>query len=176
MTKHSRISCYQCQSQLSHYVHDELSPLQRRKVAQHLTSCADCDRIYRTEKQIAQQLGSEMLFVGRGHVPDFATIWASVEHEVFKPKSQPARYSVRHGLVAIVLMLALMLPLMWLGRGTSSVLVQQPVPVIEAATQMPLRTEAATDVALNINETVESIIVRRGLPDAVPVPSATQTP
>lgn len=101
--------CRYCQSRLPAYIHRELSPRARRRVAAHLSRCDSCSAVYIDYREVARSLHSDMPAVGRGF--DQGRGWAAVQARLSQPAASPRkRFQKRYGAAALLLAAALVLP------------------------------------------------------------------
>lgn len=101
--------CRHCQALLPAYIHRELSPRARRRVAAHLSHCDSCNAAYMDYRDVARSLKADVPAVGRGF--DQTRGWAAVQARLSKPGSSPRkRFQKRYGAAALLVAMALVLP------------------------------------------------------------------
>src|SRR5574342_236238 len=106
------LACKKCQSNLAAYLHRELPPVQRRKIARHLEACERCYRVYLQQQDLAQYLTRSVPLMGQGKQPGYNGVWTAIQQDLTHPRrtaprSDPARY----GFAALVATLMLLIPL-----------------------------------------------------------------
>ncbi len=101
--------CRCCRSLLPAYIHRELSPRARRRVAAHLSRCNACSAAYIDYLEAARSLKSDIPAVGREF--DRGRGWAAVRARLSHPTA-PAkkRFHKRCGAAALLAAAALVLP------------------------------------------------------------------
>lgn len=103
------IECRHCRSLLPAYIHRELSPRARRRVAAHLSRCDSCSAVYIDYREVARTLKSDMPAIGRGF--DQGRGWAAVQERLSQPTASPRkRFQKRYGAAALLVVAALVLP------------------------------------------------------------------
>ena len=145
--------CRKCQHDLVAYIHHELSPARRQRVAKHLDTCNTCYALYLQHQRLARQMKQDVPLIGQGHRPAFERIWAGIQQEV--PRSAFKTYSTRYSLAAVVVMLMLIVP-MTMGNGNipAASPATQPAPLVAQMT--PSVTESNTINSLEISLTPEA--------------------
>ncbi len=146
------IFCRYTQSRLDHYLDSALPVRTRRLVARHLDSCPACYQEYTRRRDLQRELRQGLPLVGRGHEPDFDRMWGAIRSEL--PRSRPRYAQFRYGLVAFVLLLALLVPFT-MGNHELSVVPQQPSPQTAASTETPTSTDEARMVSTAIASATE---------------------
>jgi anti-sigma factor RsiW len=129
------INCGDCRSNLVAFLHGDVSPLLRRRVARHLDHCPSCYRLYLQELDLMRDLKHEMPLIGAGHQPNFDQVWAAIQHDILKPKRTVPRFHMRYGLAMLALVLVFLLPLTTGNQNlTLAAPPTQPAPLAEHAT------------------------------------------
>jgi anti-sigma factor RsiW len=101
--------CRHCRARLPAYIHRELSPRARRRVAAHLSRCDSCNAAYIDYRDAAGSLKADIPAVGREF--DRGRGWAAVQARLSKPDSSPRkRFQKRYGAAALLVAAALVLP------------------------------------------------------------------
>lgn len=159
-------SCRQCRVLLPGYIQRELSPKQRERVSRHLSDCAECYMVYTQQRQLERELAFNVPRMG-GAPPRLekmrAVVMAEMAHPAAKPKSQAGLYQARYSLVALILMIALLLP--WSIRSHSFALPTPPQPekTLPQGTAVVVVTYTAT-----LTATLQA--------NYAPLPDGTDTP
>ena len=121
-----RSACRQCRELLPGYIHRELTPKQRERVSRHLTICPGCYVAYTEQRQLVRELAYSLPRLG-GDAPRLDKMRAAVMAEMERPAPPRLRLDqARYGLVALILMTALLLP--WSMRQRSYPLPTPPQP------------------------------------------------
>jgi predicted anti-sigma-YlaC factor YlaD len=146
------ISCKRCQQLVVGYIHHELSPKQKRRVAEHLDHCESCYALYLGHKRVANELRHDIPLVGDGRPPSFDRVWTAVRIDAARRTSN--YYPLRYGMAMIAITLLLLIPFA-LGR-TNQVLAEpptQPAPLIRVTPNSTVATEEGIAVAYEISQT-----------------------
>ena len=107
--------------------------------------------------------------MGRDHTPDFDRMWGAIRREL--PRSQPRRASFRLGLVALMLLMALVVPLTMGNHELMHPVPYQPVPPSEPAIETPDRTEEPPMLATQVaSATMTSRSTNQITPPTLPEP------
>ncbi|NWG15030.1 MAG: zf-HC2 domain-containing protein [Chloroflexi bacterium] len=170
------MTCRECQKQLIAYIHGELSPHQRRRLAYHLDDCRTCYGIYRRERDLDRELRLNMPLIGQGGLPK-DRLWVSIQADLNRPRRRPALYQARYGLAVVMAALALLFP--WvMGRQEMALAAPptQPAPLLgmqsaDATKPVPGGTAIALSVTANDNAPTPE-----ARPRHAPAPDATAAP
>lgn len=108
----SSLSCRDCRSHLAGYIHRELPPKTRERVARHVNQCPACYRLYAEQRDLARELSISLPLVGRAGDTRLDRIWSAVQVEMAAPSALPRRRSLHYSVVALLLALALIAPAM----------------------------------------------------------------
>jgi anti-sigma factor RsiW len=125
-----------CRRRMVAFIHGELPPKSRQRIARHFDECPACYAEYINQRTLHYELTSRLPILGQPRPDQLARIWKSVQAEV-RPSPRRARpiYPIRYSLVTLGLMLILIFPLI-LGDGrAASVRVTQPTPSRPPATK-----------------------------------------
>ncbi len=148
------MTCRSCQAHLVSYLHNELSPHLRRRVAYHLDDCAACYALYVQQRELARELQNAVPLIGRNDAPRFDRVWLSVQGELVQPRRSP-QFHARYSLALLALLLALLFPWTMGGqRLTSAAPPTQPPPLLvirtaELTEPGPQGTVVALSVTVN---------------------------
>lgn len=147
-------ACRHCQAHMNAYIHGELSPKARIRISRHLDRCASCYAVYIRERELTRELEQRVPLIGLTSAPQLAHIWAAVQADI-APRPTPKRTDwgapLRFGLVALMFMVALLLPLSMRGRDIALAMPLPPEP------QAVVERHQATAVAfyvVRLDETV----------------------
>ncbi len=171
---------------ITRYIHGQLRPSQRARVVNHVRTCAACRAALAREEWIASDLRREMPGIGTAaRSAQFAQVWAGVWKEVSGPRVRARVTAWLPGVgavVALVLILAVIVPLLAESGLRAEAAPQQPRPISTASpTPGMIETSEARAAA-------GSSAVARLLPAATvafvssvgatpaPVPQATVSP
>lgn len=137
------IQCSDCRSHLVAFLHGDVSPLLRRRVARHIDHCTACYSLYLQELDLMRDLKRTVPMIGQGHRPAFEAIWAEIQTDIVKPKRDLPRFHMRYGLAALALVMVFLVPLT-LGNQNLTLASPptQPIPLTQHAT--PKSTEPGT--------------------------------
>ena len=129
------IQCGECRSHLVAFLHGDVSPLLRRRVARHLDHCPACYSLYLQELDLMRDLKRNVPLIGQGHQPSFDAIWAAIQTDIVKPKPSLPRFHMRYGLAMLALVTVFLVPLT-LGNQNLTLASPptQPVPLTQPAT------------------------------------------
>lgn len=141
-----------CKSRMSAYIHGELSPQSRRRIARYIHECPQCYAEYTRQNQMARELRSELPGFGRPTRGQLDRIWAGIEAEI-APAPQRSRsrrggwrpYKVGYGVVALALLLAVMLPAAM--RSDAQDMAAPPIPALDAQTVATVAPEVTAAVS-----------------------------
>jgi hypothetical protein len=129
------IQCGECRAHLVAFLHSDVSPLLRRRVARHLDHCPDCYRLYLQELDLMRDLKRNLPLIGRAHQPSFDAIWAEIQTDIVKPKPSLPRFHMRYGLAMLALVMTFLVPLTMGNQNlTLASPPTQPVPLTQHAT------------------------------------------
>ena len=172
----STLSCNQCQKHLVAYIQHELPSVTRQRVARHLDTCSNCYRAYIDQQHLSRDLSNVVPLMGAGKPPAFEQVWAATRTDTRSGRRfSSATYSVRYGVVMLVVTLVLLLPFA-MGKRVSTLASPptQPSPLIERATPNSTDTiNAGVAVAFQVNETPAPKLLSTLtplLPDAISTP------
>jgi anti-sigma factor RsiW len=120
---------------LTRYVHGQLRPAQRARVINHVRVCPDCRAALACEEQLANDLRRELPRLGEATARQLAGVWAGVWQEVSAPRRPPRSAPMMWlpGLLAMVLVLAIALPLLVQGSARAQAAPSQAHPVSTAS-------------------------------------------
>ncbi len=170
------MTCRSCQAHLVSYLHNELSPHLRRRVAYHLDDCAVCYALYVQQRDLARELQNAVPLIGRNSVTRFDRVWLSVQGELAQPSRAPQLHA-RYSLALLALLLALLFPWTMGGqRLTSAAPPTQPPPLLAVRTAEltepgPMGTAIALSVTVNDRAATPEASLR-----GAPKPGATAAP
>lgn len=171
------MTCQDCQAHLVAYLHNELSPHLRRRVAYHLDDCAACYVRYTQQRDLARELHNAVPLLGRDHTARVDRVWAAVQSELIQPRPTPLLMRARYGLMLLSLLLALLFPWALGGqRLTSAAPPTQPPPLLAIRTAEitepgPQGTAIALSVTVN-----DRAATPEANPRSAPEPGATAAP
>lgn len=138
------IHCGECRSHLVAFLHGDVSPLLRRRVARHLDHCPACYELYRQELDLMRDLKREVPFIGAAHQPRFDQVWTAIQQDIVKPKSNMPRFHFHYGLAMMALVFVFLVPFT---MGSQNFALAspppQPIPLTQQAT--PSGTEPGTE-------------------------------
>ena len=159
-------TCHHCRTLLPGYIQRELSPKQREWVSRHLSTCDGCYLNYMAQRQIMRDLAVNVPRIG-SDAPHLNAIRAAVLMEIAQPTRKPVAYidQARYSLVALLLVVALLLPLSIRTHSFSIPTPPQPEKITPQGTAIAAlpATEAVT-----LTATLQA--------NYAPVPGATDTP
>jgi len=147
------LACKLCQRQIDSYLDRTLSLHARRQMAQHIDECPACYRTYVQRRDLRRELQRSVPLVGRHHHPDFDRMWGAIQAELPQPRYQT---SFQYGLVALMLLLALLVPFTMDNRDLVRALPDQPRPHTEIATETPVGGQWAVAATLAAPATAET--------------------
>ena len=129
------IQCGECRSHLVDFVHGDVSPLLRRRVARHLDHCPACYNLYLQELDLINDLKRNVPLIGKGHQPSFDAIWAEIQTDIVKPKPRMPQFHMRYGLAMLALVIVFLVPLTMGNQNlTLASPPTQPAPLAQHAT------------------------------------------
>ena len=141
-----KLACHDCQRYVVAYIHGELKPNLRRRIALHLENCARCQTMYARERALTYELAARIPASGRGDNPALVAIWQAVQSELTAPMQPPRRqrYSLHYGLLVAALLLALTLP--WMVNQSHVALASniEPRPYVAVVVNEPVNVSDAT--------------------------------
>ncbi len=174
-----RLSCRQCRKLLPGYIGRELSPKQRERVSRHLNTCVECYVALSEQRQLVHELSYSLPRIGTGaQPPRLDKIRAGIMAEMRQPerpkisRARLMRTQARYSLVALILMIALMLP--WSIQNRTFALPTPPQP--ETLTPQGTAVVALpTEAAVTLTATLQSNYAP-ATPTAEAIASATNAP
>jgi anti-sigma factor RsiW len=123
------LTCRDCQSHLTAYLHGEVTPKMRRQIAQHLRQCPQCDALYASQRDLSQELAFALPRLGQPDAGQLQRIWGAVQAEQNHPSGTSWRhYAAQYGFAALLLMLALLIPWTLHSQQMALALPLPPVP------------------------------------------------
>jgi predicted anti-sigma-YlaC factor YlaD len=176
------MTCHECQKHLVGYIHNELKPHLRRRVAYHLDDCPACYAVYGRQRELARELQLTIPLIGRGDTPRFDHVWASIQIEMNQPRRSAASnwYQFRYGLAMMAAMLVLLFPWVVGGRRdlTLAAPPTQPAPLSLTAVQTAgVTASGAQGTAIALSVTVnQGAATPEAKPGEMPVSGATAAP
>ncbi|MBI5670420.1 MAG: zf-HC2 domain-containing protein [Chloroflexi bacterium] len=171
------MTCRNCQAHLVAYLHNELSPHLRRRVAYHLDDCPVCYAVYVWQRDLARDLQNAVPLIGRGSQPRLNRVWAAVQADLAQPRRTPLFYQARYGLAMLAAALTLLFPWVFSGHDvTLAAPPTQPAPLLAVQTAgvtapLPAGTAVALSVTLN-----DGPATPEAQPRGLPAPGATAAP
>lgn len=152
------LMCRYCRANLDAFLDNRLAPRARRRVAKHIDSCPACYDAYTRRRDLRRELQQGIPLVGRSHTPDFERIWSAVRVEIPRPQTRRTQY--RYGFVALLLLLALLVPFTMGNHELTRAVPVPPVPETEASSETPASADdpelVATVAASSTNMAQES--------------------
>lgn len=157
-----RYKYWYCKARMTAYIHGELPPRSRQRMARFIDECPLCYREYQRQSARMRELQRGVPLLGRPDPARLDRIWAGVQAELARPTASapppPRHYTPGYGFAALLLVMLLVFP--WaLGRsGVQSGIPQQPSPDQSALAATPVRTaggSAPTAVALVLTASTE---------------------
>jgi anti-sigma factor RsiW len=124
--------CHRCRERLPAFIHRDLSPRARRRIAAHLDCCPACETEYRRQRELSHLLASEIPALGRRNAGGLERVWLGIRTG---KTVQRRRFHKRYGAAALLTLAALILPsvLSAAPRATSV-----PTPATPAANSAPI--------------------------------------
>jgi anti-sigma factor RsiW len=175
-------SCHDCRAHLAGYIHRELPPKTRQRVAAHLNGCSACYKLYAQQRDLARELSASLPLIGRAGDSRLDRIWSAVQDGMAQPASVPRRHSLHYSIVALALVLVLIAP--WLltaprlsptGARVALALPTQPTPQVQIApAETPAVSAALTAAAGTPEDTADRVPPIQS--NYAPPPGATDTP
>lgn len=164
-------SCQEYQPKIIAYLHEELAPPIRQKVAIHIDQCAACYAYYVRQRDLARELEMRMSLIGQAKPAQLRRVWSSIQDDMEQPRIR-GRFRLRYGVAAFIFMLALILPWKTQSRVEARYLPLQPVPVVEDATKTPALHLAKSAATLMTYSAEDNLLT----PTRAPVPNSLVTP
>lgn len=164
------LSCQNCRAKLPAYLHRELNPRLRRRVAAHLNNCPACYAAYREQQDIARELQDMLPAFGQTDSVQLGRMWSAVQTEMAQPQRrfQPV-FRARYSLGVVALLVALALPWMLGGQSRALALPMPPTPAGTGLQETPPVTNATTAA------TAEAPEASAHTPPLQPTPDVTAT-
>ncbi len=151
-----RLSCRQCRTYLTAYIHNELTPRARRRVDAHLNTCHVCAAAYVQQQRTARDFVAGVSGVGHANSDRLKAIWSAVQAEIDTTRVQPHRMPrnhvvyIPHGAVILALVIALLTPTILRGTQASAQLPDPPTPILLASTEPKQVTHSAVVMVLAV--------------------------
>lgn len=167
-----------CKARMTAFVHGELSPQSRRRVARYIDECADCYAEYMRHRELQRELLHDLPAFGKPDEAQLDRMWSVIQGEVFTPqrRTTPNFYRMRYGFATAAFFVVFMLPFT-LGNNTiatASTTPPTPAEVVTAAMSTPGGTVAlAEEAQILVSASVETTdtdedVTREIEPAAVP--------
>lgn len=153
------------------YVHRQLKPQQRARVARHLAVCAACRTALIREEGIARDLATLMPAVGQPEPGQLRRLLPAIMAEVRAKPAHPIRLAPSIGVMVAMLLICAFSVSAFFGGATHAIAAPNPhFPSDVQATNTPVHTdEPSGDVDAPIASQTASAFV---LPNPSPVPMA----
>jgi hypothetical protein len=157
---------------LTAYVHDQLSRLERNRVAVHVRMCADCRDALRREERLAQDIARDMPRIGQLRRGQLSRLWPAIWLD-FRTPRRLSHWLPSYGVVlALMLLCAFVVSSLFTGQKHAVAAPFQAVPADVRPTVTPVYTiEPGADVP-KPSETASARLI---LPLASPAPHAGPT-
>jgi anti-sigma factor RsiW len=144
-----RIFKYQyCKARMIAFLHGELPPGSRRRVAQYIDEYPRCYAEYVRQRSLQHELGHRLPSLGQPTPDQLERIWAGIQEEMRpapRRKSQPA-FVARYGLATLALVMVLLIPLLLGSVDGPPITVTQPRPA-DLATEATASPPNPTSIA-----------------------------
>lgn len=165
------ISCQSCRAKLPAYLHRELNPRLRRRVAAHLNNCPACYAAYRQHQDIGRDLQSSLPAFGQPDHAQLGRVWRAVQAEMNQPRRsfQPV-FRARYSLGVVALLITLVLPWVFGSQSHVMALPMLPTPAATGLQETPSVANAKTAAT-----TIEAPDAGAQTPPLQPTPDATAT-
>jgi anti-sigma factor RsiW len=144
------ITCDDCQAHLLTYLHNDATPLMRRRVARHLDHCEACYTLYQQELQLMRELKRAVPHIGAGNSANFDRVWRGIQAEIRQPSGP--RFQMRYGLAMLALILVFLVPMTMGNQNLSLTALPPPAPIAALVTPDLTAPSKETTVALLLNE------------------------
>lgn len=130
------ITCRTCRNHLPAYLHRELPPKLRAEVAEHLQDCDACYALSVQQRDLSNDLSRSLPAFG-SPVSGLDRIWSAVQADMAQSRREPeVLEKVRYSIVALIFVLALLLP--WTVRGQRLTLPTPPTPAVSTPRGTPV--------------------------------------
>jgi len=164
-------ACHDFQSQMTAYVHDELPPLARRRLARHIQQCSACYIAYARERDLARELEFRVALVGQPRPAELKRVWSAIQQDMRQPRSSRLHFRLRYGLAAFMFTLGLLLPWRIQGQVKAVALIAlPPVPTLTTAARTPAQTGMADNLPTLIAFQTSAESESTPVPPRAPVP------
>lgn len=146
--------CRYCKARMQAFIHGELDLKARRRVAQHLDECPLCYKEHLQKRELADKLAARVPLLGKSKPPQLQKIWNAVQRDLQPRPKQHQVPSARYGVAALILVVAMLLPLT---LGNSNIALSAPTHPIPstAGTRTPSDATVVT-VALMVTDKIDS--------------------
>ncbi len=130
------ITCRTCRQYIPGYLQRDLPPSLRAEVAEHLQDCDACYALSVQQRDFSRELTHSLPSVGSS-VSGLDRIWSAVQADMAHPRREPAALDrARYGIVALIFVIALLLP--WTVRGQRLALPTPPTPAVSTPRGTPV--------------------------------------
>lgn len=120
-----------CKARLPAYIHGDLPPATRKRIARYLDASSACYAEYQRQRQLARDINALMPAPSARHVPTFDSIWSVVQAPADGAvRRTEKRQTVSYGLLMVLLLMALLAPMVWRTGGGAFVVPSQPSPIV----------------------------------------------
>ncbi len=160
--------CRFSRANLDNFLDSTLAPRARRRVARHIDACPACYDAYNRRRDLRRELQQGIPLIGRSHTPDFERMWNAVRVEIPRPAR---RTQFRYGFVALLLLLALLVPFTMGNHELTRAVPVPPVPQTDASNETPTSADGAELVAtVAASSTNTSTLAQETAPPTLPEP------
>jgi anti-sigma factor RsiW len=136
-----------CKARMIAFLHGELPPGSRRRVARYIDECPKCYAEYVRQRSLQHELAHRLPSLGQPNPDQLDRIWAGIQAEMQPaPRHTPLAYIARYGLATLALVMALLVPLLIGGLDGPQITVTQPRPA-DLATEVTASPPEPTSVA-----------------------------
>lgn len=133
---------------LTAYVHNELPPHLRRRVARHVDRCDRCYAALRREQELTRSLRGQFTGFGQPRSDQLTRLLPDILAEA-KPRTRRPRLLPGFGVALVMsLVLALLLPVLMTPQAMADYAPDQPAPYMIAATATQSVTDAPQALVL----------------------------
>lgn len=120
-----------CKARMLAYIHGELPPHSRRRMARYLDECPRCYAEYQRQRALIAELQWTLPAFGAASGDQLARIWSRVQADMRRrPGSVRPLYHAGYGLAALMLAVLLLLPLAGTGGASAAASLTQPEPAL----------------------------------------------
>ncbi|GAB4522299.1 MAG: hypothetical protein OHK0046_34730 [Anaerolineae bacterium] len=153
------------------FIHNELPPEARRRVARYIDESPACYKVYIQQRALQQELSRSLPAFGQPAPQQLDQLWLSIQSDLFTPeRRRRPTLQLRYGLATFVLVMSFMLPMFWSENTITQAASTPPTPaeVVAASTTSAPGTNALEATAASTRKFNHDVIRPEAVPQGTP--------